>query len=171
MSSLVLFSRTTKKEGLTAVIRLGVLLLTALTMGCSTWGNLAPLRQTLGSGRIEWITADVLAAYEASRRPSEGRLDVQDSFWRAVRPDVETTVGPVEGAENFLREGFRSFVQAMDVFVSEKYPDRGEVVFNAFEYAAYRRRETCALSPCKVPPCCGDGARCWRCPEPSPPPK
>lgn len=141
-----------------------------LAAGCSTWGNQARLGQTLGSRRIEWITADVLATYQAERRQIEGALEVHPSFWTIVRPDIEMTIGPIEGAENFLRQGFRAFVQALDVFVSEKYPDRNAVVFNAFEYASYRRRENCALSPCKVPPCCGDSVRCWRCPEPTPPP-
>lgn len=140
------------------------------TLSCTTLGPaVARLAATLGPERIDRITADVLSRYMSVRSRAEPEIRVEPSFWPPVHQEIAETIGPQEGAAEFLDVGFERFLQSFEAHLTRKNPQDMELVFDddAFiEFIRLPRPRGCQGSPCDVPPCCGDGFRCWRCKPP-----
>lgn len=141
-------------------VRLAPILL--VTTGCATAG-VGRLEEILGRAEVTTITASVYAEYVDGRSDSEPEVELEESFWGEVRPRIFVTVAPREGAAQFLREGFRGFLHSYETFLLEHQRSRRRLSFNRLSVLAFLNQARCAGSPCRVPPCCGDGIRCWRC--------
>ena len=140
--------------------------LTLMTACGSSGPPTARLADSLGHQRITEITDTVLQEHLASRSTLEAEIIVDASFWPPVRSDIARTVGPSEGAAEFLRIGFRGFLHSFETHLLENTPPRNVLIFNGAEVMRFLRiprPRGCRGSPCDVPPCCGNGVRCWPC--------
>lgn len=155
---------------MTLYVRYTIILVACATLSCATFGPpVAPLSRTLGFERIARITADVLNRHLRGRSRLEPEIIVEPSFWRPVRDEIGATVGPEEGAAVFLEVGFGRFLQSFEAHLMQRAPGAKELVFDGdavMEFILFPRPRGCQGSPCDVPPCCGDGFRCWRCKPP-----
>jgi hypothetical protein len=142
-----------------------VILLTGVVVsGCTLMGDIQPLGTTLGRQRIITITQSEFDNYRLTRSRLERPIVADKTFWSEITPVVENTYGPRETAESFLKQGFRAFLVGLDEFLERVDRTSQQLIANAAAVRSYiaEGRETCAGSPCKVPPCGGDGVRCWK---------
>jgi len=129
----------------------------------SVFTSMVRLGDALGSQRIVSLTTEIMDKYQRTRSRLEPTLVVHPTFWVAVRPRIADTLAPSDYPERFLRVGFTEFLRGIDNYLSNKYPHDRELPLNAIEVRLYLRSNPCVGSPCRVPPCCGNGARCWSC--------
>lgn len=87
--------------------------------------------------------------------------------WELLQREVGSTIGPSDRkeAQQFVKAGFAAFLSDYAKFWTTGPYHLKEVPIDLEHLTVYNRerRDACGESPCRVPPCCRNGAKCSAC--------
>jgi len=122
------------------------------------------LKSSLGSSNVEKLLKDELVKFS---KGSKFSIKATPEGWKLLKKLVENTASPTGfiAADRFARDGFDEFLKDYAKFWSEQNPGAQDLPLDPESLERYyrNRRDSCGESPCKVPPCCGNGVQCSSC--------